>query len=289
MRQIKITESITSRTEDALEKYLVEIGHYPLLTVEQEVELAQAVRKGGKEGDQAKRQLINCNLRFVVSVAKLYQRYGMPLTDLINEGNIGLIRAAERFDETRGFKFISYAVWWIRQSIMQAISESSSLIRIPLNQTGIKSHVNAAIRAYEQEHGHRPSVRELSEMTGFDEEKVEFAMGLSTHHSSIDAPLSDDETSTFGDHLEADHSFDTDRAVDRESMKHDLERVLRSVLNKKELYILKQSFGIGCRGRSLEDIAEEIGITRERARQIRERGIRKVRSNKKSAVLLDHL
>ncbi len=289
MRQIKITESITSRSEEALEKYLVEIGHYPLLTVEQEVELAHAVRKGGKKGEQAKQQLINCNLRFVVSVAKQYQRYGMPLTDLINEGNIGLIRAAERFDETRGFKFISYAVWWIRQSIMQAISECSSLIRIPLNQSSIKSHVNNAIRLFEQEHSRRPSVREISELTGFDEEKVEFAMGLSTHHSSIDAPVSDDDTLTFSDQLMADASFATDFAVDRESMSNDLNRVLSTVLNKKELYILKQSFGIGCPSRSLEDIAEEIGITRERARQIRERSIRKVRSSKKSAVLLNHL
>ena len=289
MRQIKITESITSRTEDALEKYLVEIGHYPLLTVEQEVELAQEVRKGGKTGEQAKQQLINCNLRFVVSVAKQYQRYGLPLTDLINEGNIGLIRAAERFDETRGFKFISYAVWWIRQSIMQAISENSSLIRIPLNQSGIKSHVNNAIRLFEQEHGRKPSVREISEMTGFEEEKVEFAMGLSTHHSSIDAPITDDETNTIGELLQADDSFATDFAVDKESMCKDLDRVLRIVLNKKEIYILKQSFGIGCPSRSLEDIAEEIGITRERARQIRERSIRKVRSSKKSEVLLSHL
>ena len=289
MRQIKIIESITSRQEEALEKYLVEIGHYPLLTADKEVELAQNIRKGGEEGECAKRQLINSNLRFVVSVAKQYQRYGLPLTDLINEGNIGLIRAAERFDETRGFKFISYAVWWIRQSIMQAISENSNLIRIPLNQTGIKSRINATIREFEQEHGRRPSVEEISELTDIDIEKVELAMSISTHHSSIDAPISDDESSCMCDTLSADDTYATDSITDHESMVSDLDRVLSGILSKKEIYILKQSFGIGCTGRSLEDIAEEIGITRERARQIRERSIRKVRSSKKSDVLRYHL
>ena len=289
MRQIKIIESITSRQEEALEKYLVEIGHYPLLTADQEVELAQIIRKGGVEGERAKRQLVNSNLRFVVSVAKQYQRYGLPLTDLINEGNIGLIRAAERFDETRGFKFISYAVWWIRQSIMQAISENSNLIRIPLNQTGIKSRINAAIREFEQENGRRPSVEEISELTDIDIEKVELAMSISTHHSSIDAPLSDDDGSCMSDLLSDDDANATDSLTNHESMVSDLERVLSGVLSKKEIYILKQSFGIGCTGRSLEDIAEEIGITRERARQIRERSIRKVRSSKKSDVLRYHL
>lgn len=289
MRQIKIIESITSRQEEALEKYLVEIGHYPLLTADKEVELAQAIRKGGAEGDRAKQQLVNSNLRFVVSVAKQYQRYGMPLTDLINEGNIGLIRAAERFDETRGFKFISYAVWWIRQSIMQAISENSNLIRIPLNQTGIKSRVNAAIREFEQEHDRRPSADEICEITGIDLEKVQLSMNISTHHSSIDAPISDDDSTSMSDHLSADKAYDSDSITDRESMLSDLERVLSGILSKKEIYILKQSFGIGCAGRSLEDIAEEIGITRERARQIRERSIRKVRCSKKSDVLRHHL
>ena len=289
MRQIKIIESITSRQEEALEKYLVEIGHYPLLTPEKEVELAQTIRKGGEEGERAKQQLINSNLRFVVSVAKQYQRYGLPLTDLINEGNIGLIRASERFDETRGFKFISYAVWWIRQSIMQAISENSNLIRIPLNQTGIKSRINTAIRKFEQENNRRTSVEEISELTDIDIDKVELAMSISTHHSSIDAPISDDDSNCMSDTLSADGTFDSDTITDRESMVSDLERVLNGILSKKEVYILKQSFGIGCAGRSLEDIAEEIGITRERARQIRERSIRKVRFNKKSDVLRSHL
>ncbi len=289
MRQLKIIESITSRSEEALEKYLVEIGHFPLITAEREVELAQIIRRGGKEGEKAKRDLINSNLRFVVSVAKQYQRYGLPLSDLINEGNIGLIRAAERYDETRGFKFISYAVWWIRQSIMQAISDSSTLVRVPLNQTGIKSKVNAAIREFEQEHQRKPSAEELSEITGMDSEKIEQAMGISSHHSSIDAPFSDDETTTISDTLTADNDYAADTIVDEESMRDDLDRVLRSILTKKELYIVKQSFGIGCPGRSLEDIAEEIGITRERARQIRERSIRKVRCSKKSEVLLNHL
>ncbi len=289
MRQIKIVESITSRQEEALEKYLVEIGHYPLLTADKEVELAQTIRRGGMDGERAKRQLVNSNLRFVVSVAKQYQRYGLPLTDLINEGNIGLIRAAERFDETRGFKFISYAVWWIRQSIMQAISENSNLIRIPLNQTGIKNRINTTIREFEQEHDRRPSVEEISELTDIDIEKVELAMSISTHHSSIDAPISDDESSCLCDTLSDDGAYATDTLTNRESMVSDLERVLNGVLNKKEVYILKQSFGIGCPSRSLEDIAEEIGITRERARQIRERSIRKVRSSKKSEVLRHHL
>ena len=290
MRQIKISESITSRQEQALEKYLVEINHYPLLTPEREVELAQAIRRGGPEGEKARQTLVNANLRFVVSVAKQYQHYGLPLTDLINEGNIGLIRAAERFDETRGFKFISYAVWWIRQSIMQAISDSSTLVRVPLNQTSVRSQIIAMSRQFEQENLRRPSVEELSEMTGLGTEKVAQALNISMHHSSIDAPMSDDDdSSSMVDTLSAGSDYETDKEVNSESMAIDLDRVLASILSKKELYIVKQSFGIGCTSRSLEDIADEIGITRERARQIRERSLRKVRCNKKSEVLLGHL
>ena len=286
MRQLKITKSITNRESASLDKYLQEIGREELVSPEEEVELAQRIR----QGDQAAlEKLTRANLRFVVSVAKQYQNQGLSLPDLINEGNLGLIKAAEKFDETRGFKFISYAVWWIRQSIMQAISDSSTLVRVPLNQTGIKSKVNAAIREFEQEHQRKPSAEELSEITGMDSEKIEQAMGISSHHSSIDAPFSDDETTTISDTLTADNDYAADTIVDEESMRDDLDRVLRSILTKKELYIVKQSFGIGCPGRSLEDIAEEIGITRERARQIRERSIRKVRCSKKSEVLLSHL
>ncbi len=290
MRQIKISESITSRQEQALEKYLVEIGHFPLLSPEREVELAQAIRRGGEEGERARQTLVNANLRFVVSVAKQYQHYGLPLTDVINEGNIGLIRAAERFDETRGFKFISYAVWWIRQSIMQAISESSTLVRVPLNQSSVRSQIIGVSRQFEQDHQRRPSIEELSELTGYDSEKVSQALNITMHHSSIDAPMSDDEdSSSMVDTLSAGSEYASDMEVDRESMATDLDRVLGSILSKKELYIVKQSFGIGCTSRSLEDIADEIGITRERARQIRERSLRKVRCNKKSEVLLSHL
>ena len=186
MRQLKIQKSITNRSSEALDKYLVEIGRAPMISIDEEIELAQKIRKGGPEGERAKNKLVEANLRFVVSVAKQYQHQGLTLTDLIDEGNIGLIRAAEKFDETRGFKFISYAVWWIRQSILQAIAEQSRIVRLPLNQVGSLNKVNQEINRFEQEHQRRPSVEELAQLTGVEEEKITQSMAASGHHVSID-------------------------------------------------------------------------------------------------------
>ena len=198
MRQLKIQKSITNRSSEALDKYLVEIGRQPLVTIDEEIELAQAIRKGGPEGERAKERLVTANLRFVVSVAKQYQHQGLTLTDLIDEGNIGLVKAAEKFDETRGFKFISYAVWWIRQSILQAIAEQSRIVRLPLNQSGALSKINQEINRFEQLHQRRPSVTELAELTQIDEAKIEQTAKADSHHMSIDAPFGeDDDNSTY--------------------------------------------------------------------------------------------
>ena len=289
MRQIKIIESITSRQEEALEKYLVEIGHYPLLTADKEVELAQTIRKGGVEGERAKRQLVNSNLRFVVSVAKQYQRYGLPLTDLINEGNIGLIRASERFDETRGFKFISYAIWWVRQSILQAISEYSNFVRRPMNQITVSNKIKNATNAFLQQHQRYPSAEELSEIISMEIDKIEKAIQSEIHVNSIDAPIIEDEGSTLADVLASSSNFAADRKVDHESMCCDLNQVLYAVLNERERNIVLQSFGIGCQERALDDIGGEMGLSRERVRQIREHSIEKIRKNNWSNMLLRHV
>ena len=198
MRQLKIQKSITNRNSEALDKYLVEIGRAPMVSIDEEIELAQIIKKGGKAADRAKNKLVEANLRFVVSVAKQYQHQGLTLTDLIDEGNIGLIKAAERFDETRGFKFISYAVWWIRQSILQAIAEQSRIVRLPLNQVGSLNKVNHESNKFEQENQRRPSVEELAQRTGIDEEKISQSMAASGHHVSIDAPFGDDDGRCHG-------------------------------------------------------------------------------------------
>ena len=201
MRQLKISKSITNRSSEALDKYLVEIGREPMVSIDEEIELAQKIRKGGREGERAKEKLVKANLRFVVSVAKQYQHQGLGLTDLIDEGNIGLVKAAEKFDETRGFKFISYAVWWIRQSILQAIAEQSRIVRLPLNQVGSLNKVNQEINKFEQENQRRPSVEELAARTGVDEDKISQSMAASGHHVSIDAPFSDDDDNSMADVL----------------------------------------------------------------------------------------
>ena len=235
MRQLKIQKSITNRSSEALDKYLVEIGRAPLISIDEEIELAQTIRKGGHEAQRAKEKLINANLRFVVSVAKQYQHQGLTLTDLIDEGNIGLIKAAEKFDETRGFKFISYAVWWIRQSILQAIAEQSRIVRLPLNQTGALSKINQTINSFEQKHGRRPSNTELEELTGVESEKIEQAIKADAHHMSIDAPFGEDEDNSMADLLSSGDDSRTDKHVDYESLTADLDSVLRSVLKEREL------------------------------------------------------
>lgn len=289
MRQFKIVQSITKRSEESLDKYLIEISRMPMISPEQEVELAQTIRKGGKKGDDAKEKLVTSNLRFVVSVAKQYQHQGVPLIDLINEGNIGLITAAEKFDETRGFKFISYAIWWIRQSILQAVAEYSSIVRRPQSQIAISNKIKNATNAFLQEHQRYPSAEELSEIITLEIDKIEKAIQAEAHVTSIDAPITEDESVTTADTIASASEYASDRHVDYDSLCDDLMLVLKSILNDKERTIITQSFGIGCPERGLEDIGNDLGLTRERVRQIRERGLEKVRKSKKSRLLIKHL
>ena len=289
MRQLKIQKSITNRASEALDKYLVEIGRQPLVTIDEEIELAQAIRKGGPEGEKAKERLVTANLRFVVSVAKQYQHQGLSLTDLIDEGNVGLIKAAEKFDETRGVKFISYAVWWIRQSILQAIAEQSRIVRLPLNQSGALGKINQEINRFEQEHQRRPSVSELAELTGIEDFKIEQTVKADSHHTSIDAPFGEDDDNSMADILSSGEDSRTDRQVDYESLSSDLENVLRNVLKDRELKILRECFGIGCHERGLEEIGAEMGLTRERVRQIREKSITKLRESGYAKILMKYL
>ena len=289
MRQLKIQKSITNRSSEALDKYLVEIGRAPLISIDEEIELAQKIRKGGLEGERAKDKLVTANLRFVVSVAKQYQHQGLTLTDLIDEGNIGLVKAAEKFDETRGFKFISYAVWWIRQSILQAIAEQSRIVRLPLNQSGALSKINQEINKFEQMHQRRPSVTELAELTQIEEAKIEQTAKADSHHMSIDAPFGEDDDNSMADMLSSGEDTRTDKLVDYESLTSDLDNVLRNVLKDRELKIVKECFGIGCQERGLEEIGAEMGLTRERVRQIREKSITKLHDSGYSRILMKYL
>ena len=289
MRQLKIQKSITNRNSEALDKYLVEIGRAPMVSIEEEIELAQAIKKGGRAGERAKNKLVEANLRFVVSVAKQYQHQGLTLTDLIDEGNIGLIKAAERFDETRGFKFISYAVWWIRQSILQAIAEQSRIVRLPLNQVGSLNKVNHEINKFEQENLRRPSVEEIADRTGVDEEKISQSMAASGHHVSIDAPFGDDDYNAMVDVMSSGDDIRTDKQVDHESMAMELKQVLGQVLKERERQIVCACFGIGEPEKGLEEIGDKMGLTRERVRQIREKSISKLRESGYVKILMKYL
>ena len=289
MRQLKIQKSITNRNSEALDKYLVEIGRAPMVSIEEEIELAQAIKKGGRAGERAKNKLVEANLRFVVSVAKQYQHQGLTLTDLIDEGNIGLIKAAERFDETRGFKFISYAVWWIRQSILQAIAEQSRIVRLPLNQVGSLNKVNHEINKFEQENLRRPSVEEIADRTGVDEEKISQSMAASGHHVSIDAPFGDDDDNAMVDVMSSGDDSSTDKQVDHESMAMELKQVLGQVLKERERQIVCACFGIGEPEKGLEEIGDKMGLTRERVRQIREKSISKLRESGYVKILMKYL
>lgn len=289
MRQLKIQKSITNRNSEALDKYLVEIGRAPMVSIEEEIELAQAIKKGGRAGERAKNKLVEANLRFVVSVAKQYQHQGLTLTDLIDEGNIGLIKAAERFDETRGFKFISYAVWWIRQSILQAIAEQSRIVRLPLNQVGSLNKVNHEINKFEQENLRRPSVEEIADRTGVDEEKISQSMAASGHHVSIDAPFGDDDDNAMVDVMSSGDDSRTDKQVDHESMAMELKQVLGQVLKERERQIVCACFGIGEPVKGLEEIGDKMGLTRERVRQIREKSISKLRESGYVKILMKYL
>ena len=245
--------------------------------------------KGGRKGERAKEKLIKANLRFVVSVAKQYQHQGLSLTDLIDEGNIGLVKAAEKFDETRGFKFISYAVWWIRQSILQAIAEQSRIVRLPLNQVGAISKINQVTNEFVQKHNRRPSIHELAELTGIDEARIRQSQSADNHHMSIDAPFSDDDDNSMSDMLSSGDDSRTDRGVDFESMSDDLRAVLQNTLKDREIKIVTECFGIGCQEKGLEEIGTEMGLTRERVRQIREKAIEKIRESGNARVLMKYL
>ena len=289
MRQLKIQKSITNRSSEALDKYLVEIGRVPMISVDEEIELAQKIRKGGREGERAKEKLVKANLRFVVSVAKQYQHQGLGLTDLIDEGNIGLVKAAEKFDETRGFKFISYAVWWIRQSILQAIAEQSRIVRLPLNQVGALSKINSEISKFEQKNQRRPSVQELSSLTNIDETKIDQTIKADNHHMSIDAPFQEDDDNSMADVLASGEDSHADKQVDYESMAKELDTVLRNVLKDREITIVRECFGIGCHEKGLEEIGDQLGLTRERVRQIREKSIVKLRESGYAKLLIKYL
>lgn len=290
MRQLKITKNITSRNSEALDRYLTEIAREPMLTPDEEAALAHTIHQGGPAGERARDRLVSANLRFVVSVAKQYQHQGISLTDLINEGNVGLVKAAEKFDETRGFKFISYAVWWIRQSIMEALAVKSRIVRVPLNQVGIAGKVNRATEQFLQEHGRVPSTHELAVMTGIDEELVISAYEANGRSTSIDAPISEDDDNSLAETLSSDDADSrSDSSLDRESMNLFISDLLKEVLNDREQRIITESFGIGRMEKSLEEIADEMGMTRERIRQVKEKALRKIRNSKYAVSLRQYL
>ena len=276
MRQLKIIRSITSRDTASLDKYLQEIGREELLSVDEEVELAQRIRQGD---DRALNRLVCANLRFVVSVAKQYQNQGLSLPDLINEGNVGLIKAAQKFDETRGFKFISYAVWWIRQSILQALAEQSRIVRLPLNQVGSLNKINKAISKFEQDFQRRPSAEELSKMLDIDVEKISESVSVNGRHTSLDAPFSDSEDNSLMDVLTDADAPNTDSSLNQESLSVEVDRAL-SQRSRRERDILKMFFGIGCQEMTLEEIALKFDLTRERVRQIKEKAIRRLKGQR---------
>lgn len=287
MRQLKITKSITNRESQSLEKYLQEIGKVDLLTPEEEVDLAKRI----KQGDQiALEKLTKANLRFVVSVAKQYQNQGLSLSDLINEGNLGLIKAAQRFDETRGFKFISYAVWWIRQSILQALAEQSRIVRLPLNKVGSLNKINKAFSELEQEYEREPSPEELAENLDIPTEEVETTLGVAARHVSVDAPFVEGEDNSLLDVLENNTTPDTDEKLEyRESLRREIDRSL-STLTERQCDVIKLYFGIGVEHpMSLEDIGEKFGLTRERVRQIKDKAINKLRNTTRSKLLKSYL
>ncbi len=282
---LPISQSITNRESASLDKYLQDIGHEELLTTDEEVELAQRIKKGDRK---ALEKLTKANLRFVVSVAKQYQNHGLSLPDLINEGNMGLIKAAEKFDETRGFKFISYAVWWIRQSILQAIAEQSRIVRMPLNQVGSANKINKVLNEFEQLHERRPSIDEIADKVDIPHDKIEDAMNINTRHISVDAPLSDGDTNNLLDVLQNEDSPMADKTLVMESLREEIKRALQT-LNERERMVTEAFFGINQPEMTLEEIGTKHGLTRERVRQIKEKAIRKLRKNTKNKLLKSYL
>ena len=284
MRQLKISKSITTRNE-TLDKYLQEISREPMIAVNEEVELAQRIRQGDRA---ALEKLTRANLRFVVSVAKQYQNQGLSLTDLINEGNIGLLKAAEKFDETRGFKFISYAVWWIRQSILQALAEQSRNIRLPLNQVGLLNKISKESAQFEQLHERRPTSVELSELLDIPAEKIEEALSHSGSSISMDAPFVEGEDNSLLDVLPCNDAPTTDSVLMNESLATEINRAL-STLSDREKEILQMLFGIGCQEMTLEEIGDHFGLTRERVRQVKEKALRRLRNTSRCILLKTYL
>jgi RNA polymerase primary sigma factor len=287
MRQLKITKSITNRESQSLEKYLQEIGKVELITPEEEVQLAERIRHGDQK---ALDRLTRANLRFVVSVAKQYQNQGLSLPDLINEGNVGLIKAARRFDETRGFKFISYAVWWIRQSILQALAEQARIVRLPLNKVGLTSRINRAYSQLEQEFEREPSAEELSEMLNIEIEEIAATLSISARHVSMDSPLSEGEEGTLVDVMQNPNAEDADDAINyHQSLHTEIDRSLNT-LTQRQQEVIRYFFGIGVdHPMSLEDIGARFNLTRERVRQIKDKAINKLKTSAGSHMLKVYL
>ena len=285
MRQLKITKSITNRESASLDKYLQEIGREPLIPVDEEVELARMIRNGDRA---ALEKLVRANLRFVVSVAKQYQNQGLSLPDLIDEGNLGLIKAAEKFDETRGFKFISYAVWWIRQSILQALAEQARIVRLPLNQSGLLNKINKAYQRFEQEHERRPSAEELAEILDLPIDKIADSLKMSGRQVSVDAPFVEGEDNCLIDVMVNEDSPNADHKLISESLSREIDRALEQ-LTPREADILRKFFGIGVPEKTLEEIGIEFNLTRERVRQIKEKAIRKLKTSSRSGILKTYL
>lgn len=285
MRQLKISKSFTNRESESLDKYLQDIGHEELLSLDEEVELARRIREGDAK---ALEKLTRANLRFVVSVAKQYQNQGLSLPDLINEGNIGLIKAAKKFDETRGFKFISYAVWWIRQSIMQAIAEQGRPVRLPLNQVGSVNKINKMLNKFEQENERRPSVEEIASSTDMPQEKVEEAIKANARQVSMDAPFKEGEESSLIDVLSSDDTPPTDAELLKQSLREEMSLAL-NVLNERERNVITAFYGIEQPEMTMDEIGKRYGLTRERVRQIRERALRRLRQNTQNKLLKQYL
>ena len=281
MRQLKITKSITNRESASLDKYLQEIGREPLIPVDEEVELARMIRNGDRA---ALEKLVKANLRFVVSVAKQYQNQGLSLPDLIDEGNLGLIKAAEKFDETRGFKFISYAVWWIRQSILQALAEQARIVRLPLNQVGSLNKINKAYQRFEQEFERKPSAEELAELLDIPVDKIADTLKMSGRQVSVDAPFVEGEDNSLIDVMVNEDSPNADHTLINESLSREIDRAL-ATLTPREADILRKFFGIGVPEKTLEEIGIELHLTRERVRQIKEKAIRRLKQNQRCKLL----
>ena len=287
MRQFKNTKKITERNNISVNNYLKEVNRYPMATVDEEVTLAQRIRQGGKEADKARQRLIEANLRFVISVANQYHQHDMDLSDLISEGNIGLIKAAELFDDTRGFKFISYAVWWIRQSISSAICENGRAIRLPLNQQALLSKYFILMNKTIQKEQREPTTAEFAEFADISEYKASMLIEQNHKTLSMDAPLSEDTETSVGDLVPS--RYRTDDSLDKESLHQDIAAILNHILKAKEREIILRSFGIGCKEEGLEEIGFSLGLSRERVRQIREKALCKIRRSNKIGILAQYI